>query len=55
MADSSVPGVNVPGALVLGDSEPLVMTAGDRAADPTRHAWVTTLLLPTGLIAAAVG
>ena len=43
------------GALVLGDSEPLVMTAGDRAADPTRHAWVTTLLLPTGLIAAAVG
>lgn len=40
------------GGLILGDSEPLLLTDTDQARIPDRHAWLVSLLLPTGLIAA---
>lgn len=40
------------GGLVLGDSEPLLLSASDQGKDPNRHAWLVTVLVPTGLIVA---
>ncbi|MDE2105148.1 MAG: hypothetical protein KGL39_48420 [Patescibacteria group bacterium] len=42
------------GGILLGDSDPLLLTDSEQKNDPGRHAWIVQLIVPTGNLLVAV-